>query len=518
MSASTEKKNRQAAREAGTDKRTLAAAKEAKQKRNSKIKWTVGTIAVILVIALVIVLGATPILYTNTTAITVNGEKINPAEMNYYYSTQFYSLANQYGDYAPLMGLDVRGGTAGLAHQTCPMLPDGGTWKDYFLQAAQDEILQIRAIEKYASDNGIALTEEEIAQVDSSFEGMDQLAKVQGFGSVDKLFAANYGAGVDTEVVREANLKAALASKVIKQVSESFEYDDAQLEEYYKSLNGESDVYDYAYYYIPAGTVETVNADGETVNEPNDDTRAEALEKAEAIVASYKAAKGDDYLENFNAAVAENVEGSTGNHRTSPASGLGIYKEWLMGIHKVGDIGIVANADNNGQYVVMYLDRSDNHYPMAQVRHILVRAAADEEGNYTDEAKAEAKAKAEDILNEWQNGDKTEDSFAELANKYSEDPGSNTRGGLYDNVAKGQMVEEFDRFCFEGHKTGDTGIVYGESGGVPGYHVMYYVGEGELYSNYIAKNALLAQDMDKWMAQVSEGYEAVEGFGLRMVG
>lgn len=518
MSASTEKKNRQAAREAGTDKKTLAAAKEAKQKRNSKIKWTVGTIAVILVIALVVVLSTTSILYTGTTALTVNGEEITPAEMNYYYSTQFYSLANQYGDYAALMGLDLRGGTAGLAHQTCPLLPDGGTWKDYFLQAAKDEILQIRAIEKYANDNGITLTDEEIAQVDSSFDGMDQLAKSQGFGSVDKLFAANYGAGVDSVLVREASLKSALVAKVLDQAAEGFQYDDAQLEDYYKSLNGESDVYDYVYYYIPAGTVETTNEDGETVTEPNDDTRAEALKKAEAIVASYEDAKGKDFVENFNAAVAENVEDASGNRRSSPASSLGVYKEWLTGSHKAGDIGIVANTDNNGQYVIMYLDRNDNHYPMAQVRHILVRAVAGEDGTFTDEAKAEAKAKAEDILNEWKSGDMTEDSFAELANKYSEDPGSNTRGGLYDNVAKGQMVEEFDRFCFEGHKPGDTGIVYGESGGVPGYHVMFYVGEGDLYSNYIAKNALLNQDMNKWMEEVSAGYEAVEGFGLRMVG
>ncbi len=518
MSASTEKKIRQAAREAGTDKKTLAAAEEAKQKRMSKIKWTVSTIAVIIVIALVITLSVTSVLYTGTTAITLNGEKITPAEMNYYYSTQFFALANQYGDYAPLLGLDVRGGTAGLGHQTCPLLPDGGTWKDYFLQEAQKEIIQVRAIEKYASDNGISLTEEEIAQVDSSFDGMDQLAKLQGFGNLDKFFAANYGAGVDKSLVREVNLKAALSAKVLKQVAEGFEYDDAQLEEYYKGLNGESDVYDYAYYYIPAGTAETVNEDGETVNEPNEETRAEALQKAEAIVASYNKAKGQDYMEKFNAAVAENVEGSTVNRRSDTASGLGVYKDWIMGSHNAGDIGIVENGGGNGQYVIMYLDRNDNHYPMAQVRHILVRAVAGEDGTFTDEAKAEAKAKAEDILNEWKNGDKTEDSFAELANKYSEDPGSNTRGGLYDSVAKGQMVEEFDRFCFEGHKPGDTGIVYGESGGVPGYHVMYYVGEGDLYSNFIAENALISQDMDSWITEISQGYEAVEGFGLRMVG
>lgn len=43
---------------------------------------------------------------------------------------------------------------------------------------------------------------------------------------------------------------------------------------------------------------------------------------------------------------------------------------------------------------------------------------------------AEAAQKAQDILDEWKAGDATEDSFAALANEYSQDPGSNTTGGL----------------------------------------------------------------------------------------
>ncbi len=43
-------------------------------------------------------------------------------------------------------------------------------------------------------------------------------------------------------------------------------------------------------------------------------------------------------------------------------------------------------------------------------------------------------------------------------------------------VYKGATVEEFDRICFRGSQEGDTAIVYGESSGYAGYHVMYYVG------------------------------------------
>ena len=189
-----------------------------------------------------------------------------------------------------------------------------------------------------------------------------------------------------------------------------------------------------------------------------------------------------------------------------------------MGSRKAGDVSVIEDSDGEGYTVVAFISRDDNHYATARVRHILVKAEADEDGNYTDEAKAAAERRAEEILAEFNAGDKTEESFAALAEQYSEDTGSNTNGGLYENVPKGQMVEEFDAFCFEGHKKGDTAIVYGESSSYAGYHVMYYVGEGELYSNLIAENSLINEAMSEWMNAMLEGYEPSTGFWLRLVG
>ena len=185
-----------------------------------------------------------------------------------------------------------------------------------------------------------------------------------------------------------------------------------------------------------------------------------------------------------------------------------------------GDIEVFADAETDpaGYTVVMFLSREDNHYPTASVRHILVKAEAGEDGTYSDEAKAAALARAEEILAEYEAGDKTEDSFAALAEEYSEDGGSNTNGGLYENIGRGQMVEEFEDFCFAPHKPGDTGIVYGESGSYAGYHVMYYVGEGPLYSNYLAKTDLQEDAMTAWSAELSEACPVTEGFGFRFVG
>lgn len=130
------------------------------------------------------------------------------------------------------------------------------------------------------------------------------------------------------------------------------------------------------------------------------------------------------------------------------------------------------NADAYAESRVEKIDK-----PMVDVRHILViPAEQDENGDYTEAAWQEAEQKAEALLNEWKSGEATEDSFAALANENSEDPGSNTNGGLYEAVYPGQMVDAFDAWCFDdARQPGDTGIVKTDYG----YHIMYFVGHGE---------------------------------------
>ena len=99
------------------------------------------------------------------------------------------------------------------------------------------------------------------------------------------------------------------------------------------------------------------------------------------------------------------------------------------------------------------------------VRHILI---APEEGTDIPDDES-AKALAEMVYAQWQE-DPTVDNFAALAGEYSSDPGSKDNGGLYEDVTPGQMVTEFNDWCFaEGRQAGDSGIVQTEYG----YHIMY---------------------------------------------
>ena len=82
------------------------------------------------------------------------------------------------------------------------------------------------------------------------------------------------------------------------------------------------------------------------------------------------------------------------------------------------------------------------------------------------------------------------------------------------------MVPEFDAFCFApGRKPGDTDIVYGESAGYKGYHVMYYSGTAGLYKDLLAQAILSSEDYQEWQTSELEKMPApATGFAMRLVG
>lgn len=157
----------------------------------------------------------------------------------------------------------------------------------------------------------------------------------------------------------------------------------------------------------------------------------------------------------------------------------GYLNQLYSGIEYTDDDLEAYFEENQEQYASQGLSMDDPN--MVNVRHILIKPVADENaetdenGNaiLTDQNWADAKAKAEEIYDMWLTGEATEDSFAELAGEYSEDPGSATNGGLYEEVYPGQMVDTFNDWCFDASRqVGDSGIVETSYG----YHIMYFSG------------------------------------------
>jgi peptidyl-prolyl cis-trans isomerase D len=96
-----------------------------------------------------------------------------------------------------------------------------------------------------------------------------------------------------------------------------------------------------------------------------------------------------------------------------------------------------------GADVQRYYNQHQQQYQVPQqvrVRHILIKVPAKADAKTV----AAAQAQAEDILKQLKNGA----NFAELAKKYSDDPGSKAQGGELGFIQHGTTVAEFDQTAF----------------------------------------------------------------------
>ena len=507
MSASTKRKNRQAEIEAGTYKKQTAQKERNEKKAKEKRTITLCIAFVALIVVAAILLNVIPAIkdkqelrrITEGTAVTVGDRSYSPAEVSYLYINQYQSFASSY--YAALFGLDTSNGPRGLGSiaYNGPQVEgkNYASWRDYFLDGVYTQLGQIQAMLGYARDNNITLSDEDKAQVEQNISSFETYAKTYNFPSVDQFLEMNLGKGITLDMIRSLEQDSALANKAYTAYQESLSFTDEQIDEEYASFNGNYDTYSYAYYRVLAQA-----AEGE---EPTETAIAEAKAEADAIIASYQ--DGDDVedlYDRFNGYIESELGGSaTRNDDMNGGYISASYADWLKdAARQAGDVTRI--EDGSDQYVVLFLDHKDANYPTVNVRHILIQAEAGEDGTWSEEALAEAKAEAERILAEYEAGDKTEESFAALAEQYSMDEGSKANGGLYENVAKGQMVEAFNDFCFaEGRKVGDTAVVYGSNGQYAGYHVMYFAGEGEIYSKLLATNSLTQKAVEEWLTSIA---------------
>ena len=122
--------------------------------------------------------------------------------------------------------------------------------------------------------------------------------------------------------------------------------------------------------------------------------------------------------------------------------------------------------------------------------------------------------KAQALLDRWESGEATEEAFALLANEYSTDPGSNTKGGLYEYVYQGDMVETFDAWCFdESRKTGDTGLVKTTYG----YHVMFYSDDEALWVSK-SREAIRSEKISEFVDAAVEANPLEADYSKMMLG
>jgi peptidyl-prolyl cis-trans isomerase D len=111
-----------------------------------------------------------------------------------------------------------------------------------------------------------------------------------------------------------------------------------------------------------------------------------------------------------------------------------------------------------------YYDQHRDDYRVPEqvnVSHILIKTPLPgPDGKVDPKGVEEARKKAEDVLKQLKAGG----NFADLAKKYSEDPGSGKNGGSLGWIGKGRTVPEFEQTAFSLAKGATSGLVQSSYG------------------------------------------------------
>ena len=497
MSASREKQNRQAASGQADPKTAREAQQRREEKRTNLLYGVIAAAVLVAVIASFV--WRSDFIPKTTTAATIDGEKYTAAEVEYYYQTAYRNFVtnSQYSYFlsylglntnatlksqsinstaAAMLGIELPGADAEGTEADSdadPLAPTGMTWHDYFLDEALDNMRVIQAALKAAEAEGFQYPAGVQAQYDDNMDALKAVAAASGI-SVSQYLKGNFGAGVTEKVYGEQLMRVLRYSAYSDAYQDSLTYSDSELEETY---NADRNTYDHVSYEVVSfsGAAEsTTDAEGNTV-EPTEEEAAAALEAAQDLAQTVLEGfqDGGDLEE-----LANENDGTYSQNENGTYSAGSVMSEWLYdSARKSGDASTL--ADGTVQYVVVFHDRFRDENPTIDIRHILVPlgsgSIAEGEEGYEDQQaqlKADAHAKAEELLAQWQSGEATEDSFAALALKESTD-GSKYDGGLYTEVYQGQMVTEFNDWCFDTvRQSGDTGVVDTQYGS----HVMHFSG------------------------------------------
>ena len=472
MSASREKKSRQEGLAGGyVDPRTKREKDEqAKDRRSNALYIAIAVIFVI--VGIVVTVANSKVIERSADAVTIGNETYTAADVSYFYNTIYNSFVSQNSYYLSVYGLDT---SKSLKEQDCPVT-DGGTWYDYFRDQALSSMTSYSLLAQKAEAEGFDASEEVEQSVQETLSDLDASASSAGYTRAQYIKAV-CGPLVNQKVFERNIRMMALAqaySNTSDEVQAAYDADP-------KSFQSA----DIEYILFTSG------ADSDATDEEKAQLLDEAKQKAETALSRYAQGEAFD-------AIGEDMEGSYA-HVAYAANGSSDMLTWAFDdARQAGDTTVAAYGET-GYYAVLFHSRSRNDYHTVSVRHILV---SDEDT-------------ANDVLKQYTDGEQTEDAFAALAVANSTDSNASS-GGLYTDIYRGQMVSEFEDWCFDSSRQpGDTGIVQTSYG----YHVMYFVSTNENPYWYVqAETSLKSSAYNEWYAAITDGVEAEQLSGMKYVG
>jgi len=508
MSASREKKKRQEfLASGGVDPKAVREAEEKAAAKKANTLYA-GLAIAFVVIAIALFVYNSGIIQRSQVAVTIDGQDYTSAQVSYYYGGTYQNLLKNYGDYISIIGLDT---SRPLEDQ--PAWGSGDqSWDEYFKEQATDSLRFVQAVLAKAEAEGVKLEDADLEEYEATIAAMKEAAASQGLSYKSYLSSA-YGSTMTPEVYEDTLKQDMLASKYVNDYYAGITVNDDEITAYYEENKNSYDTVDGAYLYLSGAASSKTDADGKTVAATDEEqaaAMAAAKETAEEILAAYK--KGGD-LE----ALAEEHGATYISNTKMTYSSDTTYSEWLFDESRsAGDLELIEDESTKRYYILQFNSRERREEASTyDVRHILINEESDGVDASASDVDAQVLAKAKEVLDEWNSTSRTEVDFALLAAQYTQDSNGED-GGLYMNVAPGDMVSEFEDWCYaDGRQPGDVGIVktsYGQ-------HIMYFVGYSDIPYWYAAcQSAAIEAIYNDWRIEMTDSVTAVEKSGMSVVG
>lgn len=460
---------------------------------------------------------------------SVDGQKVSIGMYDYYYA----SMVSYYEQYASYGYFDLD--TTKDYSKQYTTNDDGKkvSWQKFFEDEALHEVEQITVYYSKAVEDGVTLTSAQEKTIETQIKTLKDSASQNNL-SLDQYIKSNFGAYCSEETIRLMLTQYYMGANYKGKYKAETKVNDKQVKKYYD--DHKSDYEKIKFYYIALPYDST-----------DDDTKADSVKKAEEIMAKMKDKKSvlalvpdvySSYIESDAKSAMEND--STLTEEKAKEEAVKTYESnvvatvsgsespfddemntWLFSDDtKVGSKKYYIDADNGYIYIVLKTEKAslenDETYT---VRHILIQPESDDassssasstEKKFTDAQWKAAKKKTDKIVAEFNKSDKSEYSFAKLAEQYSTDTASTSSGssdsfgGLYEGTVLGQMVDEFENWATDdSRKYGDVDIVKSDYG----YHIMFFINDCPEYESKIItqiKNDNLSNMVDKAEIKVRE--------------
>lgn len=468
--------------------------KRAEEKKKAEQEKRMGTIGgIVIVVLLACLVASFPIrtyLTVNGTYIKVGGENISKVEFDYNYNIVLNNYIAQNGYYLSMFGINLSGD---LSTQ---MYSDTMSWKDFFEQMTVDSIANDMALRDQAKAAGFTYdVEQDYAEYVENFK-----AAAAEAGSTEKEYYKEcYGPYATASRVKGFIRESLETSAYYEKLTEEKAPSGEEIEAYYTENKDSYDSVDYRLTVVnaqlptePTDLADPVE-DAEGAEDGNTDSDA-AYQPSEAEIA-FAMTEARKEAEEALKKISTDGELRENVLQSSIVSQL---REWLFDSErKAGDTTIAENETSHLYYVAEFVKRYRDETPTQNARIIIVSA--------------DAAAREDAILEEWKSGAATEDSFAEIADKYT-DSASSVEGGLYEGLIPSGLPEALaDWLSDSARAKGDTAAITGDE--EMDSYVVYYVGENDPQWSMNIRSLLLQQTLSEYMTEIREAYEVEDPKG-----